>query len=383
MIKVLICDYVGYGKQWFENCANSDGVEVTKVIVPSDTEPDKLIAETGYDYLLIFEAGLRNMFNSMVKFLNIPEGKIIFALDFASWLKHPSAIFSIIDPQKMGGGGIWRAFNLNLGKSFNDFIACTVEGVHYVATSKDTVILNYMYIHGKNFASDEMHTFHRLIQKYYKTNLNSGWFLDIGANIGTTSVYIAKNISPNLKILAFEPEAENYRLLRINLLLNKLEEKVICENVGLGIENKQATMYRNLENPGANSLFHRTKDLIVEDIQITSLDAYLKEKKIEPKEVKCIWIDTEGFEAQVLLGAKELLEKNPAPIFLEFNPTLWEKSGYFDEMTELLAKHYSHFIIPQESIRQGTDKPYPINEFRSLSSSLLGIDIFFIANYSS
>lgn len=64
---------------------------------------------------------------------------------------------------------------------------------------------------------------------------------------------------------------------------------------------------------------------------------------------------------QVLLGAKNLIRENPAPIFMECNLKAWDKSGCFEDMMALLAESYSHFIHVQ-----GGEKIYPLEALRTM-----------------
>lgn len=49
--------------------------------------------------------------------------------------------------------------------------------------------------------------------------------LDIGANIGTTTIEILRQL-PMVTADAFEPEPTNFQLLRMNLLTNDLHSRV-------------------------------------------------------------------------------------------------------------------------------------------------------------
>ena len=69
-------------------------------------------------------------------------------------------------------------------------------------------------------------------------------------------------------------------------------------------------LYSNGSNPGANSFIKQEQSTPIATVKIMPIDAYISEKKIAAHDVKYIWIDTEGFEAQVLLGAKNLLREN-------------------------------------------------------------------------
>ena len=140
-----------------------------------------------------------------------------------------------------------------------------------------------------------------------------------------------------------------------------MEGKVTAVNCGLGDKFDTMTMYRNLENPGGNGVIPSEDNLPTETIKIMPLDSYLAENKIPARDVKYIWIDTEGFEAKVLLGAKNLLRENPAPIFMECNLRSWDKSGCFEDMMTLLAENYSHFIYVQ-----GDETIYPLEDLRRI-----------------
>lgn len=262
-------------------------------------------------------------------------------------------------------------------RKLHDFVACTVEGISYVATSKDNVIMRRMFVNRYNFAVSEMKRFHELAKQYYNVDDSSGYFLDLGANIGTTNIYFTKKLAPNLKILAFEPDAENFKLLRTNLILNDIGlDKATVVNCGLGDKFDEMTMYRNLTNPGANRLLFKVQnDQLIETVKIVPLDAYLIENKIAASEVKYIWIDTEGFEPQVLLGAKNLLRENPAPIFMEFNLNMWKSSGGFEPMMSLLMEYYSHFIYVKGNI----ENLYPLEMLLTIDDTFMQKgDIFLI-----
>ena len=183
----------------------------------------------------------------------------------------------------------------------------------------------------------------------------------MGANIGTTGIYFTSKLAPNLKLLAFEPDPENFKLHRINLILNDMESAATLVNCGLGDKFDEMTMYRNLQNPSGNGVIPYEGNMPTETIKIMPLDDYLVENKIPASEVKYIWIDTEGFEPQVLLGAKNLLSENPAPIFMECNLKAWDESGLFEDMLALLAESYSHFIYVQSD-----ETIYPLDTLRTI-----------------
>lgn len=87
-------------------------------------------------------------------------------------------------------------------------------------------------------------------------------------------------------------------------------------------------------------------------------------------------------------GFKQKYFKNPnyrptAPVFIEFNPTAWNKNGCFEKFVALLKSvSYSHFIWVKEMSRLGEEKIYPTEKLLDWKNSNAGFgelgDIFLI-----
>ena len=264
-------------------------------------------------------------------------------------------------------------------RQLNYYMSCTTaDGLHYVATSKDDTILGTMYLRRRTWSEDSMRLFKILTDKFYNIDDGEGLFLDLGANIGTTSIYFLKNLTPNLKMLGFEPDAENFKMLKANLILNDLADNAVVENCGLGDTETEMTMYRAPLNPGANSLVADNRE-DKERVKIIPLDSYFEKNKFNAKDIKYIWIDTEGFEPQVLFGMKNILTENPAPVFMEFNPHLYQKAGIYDKWIKFLSEFYIGYVFVQETLGNNKIVVYPIEklwEFQNYPTQIG--DIFLI-----
>lgn len=134
--------------------------------------------------------------------------------------------------------------------------------------------------------------------------------VDAGANIGVFSVFAATLASEGL-VFAFEPTASTFSFLKKN---TEKYQNVTCFEVGLG----ETRAERNILNKGAGSGDNVMQDSpflnhskyhngIFEKTEITTIDFFVSEKKI-PR-VDFIKIDTEGYEAKILAGAKETIKK--------------------------------------------------------------------------
>jgi FkbM family methyltransferase len=135
---------------------------------------------------------------------------------------------------------------------------------------------------------------------------------DIGANIGFYSVLFSCWAGPEGKVLAYEPDANNVKLLRRNLELNKCRN-VSLREVALGNKPGQAKFSRDIVTgstghlgPGptyAETIFGKGGESLV-DVNVTTLDQEA-ELWAAPNLIK---LDIEGGEFDVLSGGLRVLE---------------------------------------------------------------------------
>lgn len=345
MFKVVLWDYTGESENWAKTFLKS-GVEIIRTLRPNDADQAEVIMRGDWNFVLIFENGEREIFNEIFKTMqamNFSTNNIVFAKDFYSWLNNPAAVYALLKPEACDN--LYRHWTLFNQMRWNNYTTCTADNISYISPSKDPLRMPYMFFNRVNWASNDMKRFHELSEQYYRVDDSAGYFLDLGANIGTTGIYFIKNIAQNLKLLAFEPDPENFKMHRVNIILNDLDATTTLVNCGLGNDTRELMLYRNGSNPGAIGFIKHKQSTPITTIKIIALDTYLAENKIAAQDVKYIWIDTEGFEPQVLLGAKNLISENPAPIFMECNLRAWDESGLFEEMMTLIEAHYSHFVL--------------------------------------
>jgi len=148
---------------------------------------------------------------------------------------------------------------------------------------------------------------------FLKEFLSSGdTFIDIGANIGLMSLHASKIVGDNGKVISFEPLPSTYEVLNKNIEINKCNN-IVAEKFAIGSKNEFANFYDNLTiNRGSASFFRRDDEKSCHKITIKRLDDYLEENRFN-RFVNCIKIDVEGWELEVLKGAKTLLSSKKAP----------------------------------------------------------------------
>lgn len=97
MFKVLIWDYTGTSRKWLEQFAEIKDIEFVGAITPSKPTPEILLKQNAWDWLLIFEQGMRNFFDATIQVLKLPLDKVVYALDIQSWLQRPKAVYTLLN----------------------------------------------------------------------------------------------------------------------------------------------------------------------------------------------------------------------------------------------------------------------------------------------
>lgn len=77
-----------------------------------------------------------------------------------------------------------------------------------------------------------------------------------------------------------------------------------------------------------------------------------------------MWIDTEGFELEVLAASLPLLEQPNTAVYLEYSPCLVSKEK-LHSLYEICRPHFKHFICIDD-YKNGDVAPRPIDELREL-----------------
>ena len=167
------------------------------------------------------------------------------------------------------------------------------------------------------------------LYRFVAKSIDAGLLLDIGANIGLTSLAMSF-AAPGSQIIAFEPSPMNISLFELN---TRGHSKIRLERRGLG----SASGYLDFVVPPAGANCHvatseyeysSSPDFHPSKVPITTLDAYFEEIS-ENDRVALIKIDVEGFEPNVLAGARRVIERWRPLVWMEFNSvTLNVAQGY-------------------------------------------------------
>lgn len=125
-------------------------------------------------------------------------------------------------------------------------------------------------------------------------------FIDVGANAGEYSILAA---SCGAKVLALEPVSATYEQLLDNIYLNRFHEQIDARNIGIGSERGELR-FSTGSGPTNHVLTAGESGVLAQSVTVDVLDNVAGDWS--PIMVK---IDVEGFEANVIKGAKSLLAR--------------------------------------------------------------------------
>jgi len=183
--------------------------------------------------------------------------------------------------------------------------------------------------------------------------------LDVGANIGLTTLSLSSRVGPTGSVHAFEPNPALVELLERSLHHNRVSN-VRLYPVALGSAAGRLELRIPQTNAGAASLTRNrdARDCRVVSVPVRTLAEVMKEQGVGA--IRLIKIDVEGFELQVLQGALEVLRSQPpAAILFELNEHSTPEIG--DEpLIRLLSDHgYGFFDVPRGFARVRVRRFYP------------------------
>lgn len=186
----------------------------------------------------------------------------------------------------------------------------------------------------------------KTFNQIYKDNIKNPIIFDVGANEGQ-SIERFKSIFPKSIIHSFEPIKECYeKIIRIYDKKN-----IFINNCALGDKECERFFYIN-KNTYTSSFFkinNKYKELVNSDginmsvkKKISTIDGYLSLHKI--KKIDILKIDTQGYELNILKGAKKSLKSKIKFIELEFIlADYYKKKVNFYEIDKILSEN--NFIL--------------------------------------
>ncbi|NMW22227.1 MAG: FkbM family methyltransferase [Chlorobiaceae bacterium] len=222
-------------------------------------------------------------------------------------------------------------------------------------------ILFNLTLHGmgyNNFTTRKIsgeENFIKLLSKY-----NPKICIDIGANVGNYSLFLLE--TTKTKVIAFEPLPNAFE--KLSKIQKLYPNRLIAINKGVGNENKEMNIYFTEERTEHASfsaevnLVSYVNNVNQVKVEVTSLDHWLKNNRFDYNEIDLLKIDTEGFEYEVLIGAKDTIKTiRPKFIQIEYNwHQLFKNQSLFS--LGLLLEEYTAFqLLPNGLCKRDLKNP--------------------------
>lgn len=166
--------------------------------------------------------------------------------------------------------------------------------------------------------------------------------LDIGANLGSFTVPLGQHLAKiNGEIHAFEPQRIPFYQLCSNVILNRLDNAFLY-NCAVGESDSTVEIHESMPgmwNSGAYSLHKEYRQAEGIDTfcaeRICIVDLRSLNSMTFPRQVHLIKLDVEGYELEVVRGAKNFLVSNGYPhIIFE----AWDSAWYSDKKSQLFSE---------------------------------------------
>ncbi|MFH1276155.1 MAG: FkbM family methyltransferase [Candidatus Woesearchaeota archaeon] len=139
--------------------------------------------------------------------------------------------------------------------------------------------------------------------KYYKPK-KGDVIIDCGAYLGYFTILAAKKVGNTGKVVAFEPDNRNFKILQKKILSKNLTNVIL---INKALYNKNTTL--NFSSNFSDSIViddNKNSSITTSEIDAVTLDSELK--KIGINKVDFIKMDIEGAELELIEGANEILK---------------------------------------------------------------------------
>jgi len=140
--------------------------------------------------------------------------------------------------------------------------------------------------------------------------------VDIGAHIGIFCITSTKLVSKTCKIIAIEPEENNFKLLQRNIANNKITT-IQLQRGAVWKNSTNRMMDISLTNNAAHSFFFGKDCGRKQLVQTLTLSDIMK--KFDVKRIDILKMDCEGSEYDILMNCSRALMSKIGSIILEYH----------------------------------------------------------------
>lgn len=158
-------------------------------------------------------------------------------------------------------------------------------------------------------------------QYLMELDLKGKTIYDIGSYVGIYTLFFARAVGSKGRVIAVEPNPQNYDELLSNIRLNHLDN-VTAVSTAIGNSCGETTLAIDPVYPSRGFLAtsrelsssHSTQTI---PVQVISLDSLVQDRHLPPPDF--IKLDVEGVEIDAIHGMEETMHRYKPALFIEFH----------------------------------------------------------------
>lgn len=228
-----------------------------------------------------------------------------------------------------------KAVQTLLGKSNRNIAVVKRRGIRWNLDLNEGIDFSIYLIGG--FEPRTLRLYQKIIKPGYTV-------LDIGANVGSHTLPLARLVGNNGRVVAFEPTAFAYRKLIVNIGLNpELSPRIIPRQAMLVADSRSRLLPGlfsswPLENSGDLHEEHKGRLMDTSGASVETIDDAVD--RLNLFRIDFLKIDVDGYEYPVLKGGLQTLKIHKPSIIMEFAPYLIKLEEFCDMVDLLLELGY-------------------------------------------
>jgi len=155
--------------------------------------------------------------------------------------------------------------------------------------------------------------------------------IDLGSNIGYTTLYMCQRAGPAGKVYAIEPDPWNVDILTENLKMNNFMDRTEIHPIAISDKSGEIEFWQSDKSnlSSVQKTKHSTKSI---NVKCESLNTFLQDRRY-PNFIK---MDIEGHEVKVFEGGLDYFSKNAGntKFLLEVHPHFYDAENDFEKILE-------------------------------------------------
>ena len=166
--------------------------------------------------------------------------------------------------------------------------------------------------------------------------------LDVGANYGYCSITLAAALKKQCRILAVEPNSENFARLKRHVEWNGMQDVIKCHELAVSDAPGKAAMETPAGNSGHSHITSVDRD---GSVAVTTLDAFAEAQGLE--RLDALLLDVEGYEDRALRGAAKMLDRFRPMVVVElWPPAMQQQNSSVESVSNVLSEHGYRLFHP-------------------------------------